>query len=294
MKISSSKPFLNQCLLLDIEINEKNVIYAVGAVFQDHRLHFASGKTISKAQLAEIDALAAGAQYILGHNLLAHDVPRLQDYDPGLQLLKKPAIDTLYLSPLAFPENPYHRLVKDYQLVRDSINDPAQDAVLAGKVFSEQWDEFHKQSENGSDAPMLYRSFLRQDSDLVGTSDALGAMGIPLLEGDDLYEAFSWFAKRYTCMAAVEHLMDQLYDNGVAHSSLAYLCAWLTVAGGNSVLPPWVRHRFPEVSNLLYQLREVDCGLANCEYCQTHHNPQHFLQSFFGCVIVINQHEFAD
>lgn len=282
MKISSSKPFLNQCLLLDIEINEKNVIYAVGAVFQDHRLHFASGKTISKTQLAEIDALAAGAQYILGHNLLAHDVPRLQDFDPGLQLLKKPAIDTLYLSPLAFPENPYHRLVKDYQLVRDSINDPAQDAELAGKVFSEQWDEFHKQSENGSDAPMLYRSFLRQDSDLAGTSDALGAMGIPLLEGDDLYEAFSWFAKRYACMAAVERMMDLLYDNSIAHSSLAYLCAWLTVAGGNSVLPPWVRHRFPEVSNLLYQLREVDCGLANCEYCQTHHNPRHFLQSFFG------------
>ena len=187
MTISSSKSFLDQCLLLDIEINEKNVIYAVGAVFQDKQLNFASGKGISKTQLAEIDDFAAAAQYILGHNLLAHDVPRLKDFDPGLQLLIKPVVDTLYLSPLAFPANPYHRLVKDYQLVRDSINDPAQDAALAGKVFSEQWDEFLKRSESGSDAPMLYRSFLRKDNDLIGTSDALGAMGIPLLEGDDLY-----------------------------------------------------------------------------------------------------------
>jgi len=29
-------------------------------------------------------------------------------------------VDTLVLSPLCFPENPYHRLVKDYKLVRES------------------------------------------------------------------------------------------------------------------------------------------------------------------------------
>ena len=47
-------------------------------------------------------------------------------------MLKKPAIDTLYLSPLAFPENPYHRLVKDYQIVRDSINkQPVVRAVIS-------------------------------------------------------------------------------------------------------------------------------------------------------------------
>ncbi len=292
--LTSSETFLNKCLLLDIEINEKNVIYAIGAVFQRKQLHFTPGREISRKQLAEVDDLAAGAQYILGHNILAHDIPRLQDLDSGLKLLKKPAIDTLHLSPLAFPENPYHRLVKDYQLVRDSINDPAQDAVLAGKVFSEQWEAFLKQSESGSDAPTLYRSFLRKDHDLLGTSDALGAMGVPLLEGDDLYEAFSWFASRYACIAAVERLMDQLYDNGIAHSSLAYICAWLTVAGGNSVLPPWVRHRFPQVSNLLYQLREVGCGLANCEYCQTHHNPRHFLKSFFGFEEFRNQPATVD
>ena len=185
--LTSSETFLNECLLLDIEINEKSVIYAIGAIFQDKQLHLATGKGISKTQLAQIDNMAAGAQYILGHNLLVHDIPRLQDFNPGLLLVKKPAIDTLYLSPLAFPSNPYHRLVKDYQLVRDSVNDPVRDALLAGKVFSEQWDEFLKQSERGSDAPMLYRSFLRKDNNLLGTSDALGAMGIPLLEGDDLF-----------------------------------------------------------------------------------------------------------
>ncbi len=32
-----------------------------------------------------------------------------------LQILTKPPIDTLWLDPLAFPRNPYHRLVKHYK-----------------------------------------------------------------------------------------------------------------------------------------------------------------------------------
>jgi len=294
MAIASCSSFLEQCLQLDLEVNEKSAIYAIGAVLGEKQLQFSAGRSINSAQLSEIDELAADAQYILGHNILAHDIPQLRAYDSSLKLLEKPLIDTLYLSPLVFPENPYHRLVKDYQLVRDSINDPVQDALLAGKVFLEQWEEFLKQTESGSDAPTLYRSFLRRDSNLVGTSDALGAMGIPLLEGDDLYEAFSWFASRYACKFAIERLVDQLYDNSISHSSLAYVCAWLSVAGGNSVLPPWVRHQFPEISNLLYQLREVGCGLESCEYCCEHHNPQQFLKSFFGFEEFRNQPSTKD
>ena len=49
---------------------------------------------------------------------------------PELELLRLPVVDTLELSPLAFPENPYHRLVKDYKLVSDARNDPRRDAQL--------------------------------------------------------------------------------------------------------------------------------------------------------------------
>ena len=48
-------------------------------------------------RIRELDRFAADTVLVLGHNLLGHD-----------------------LSPLAFPENPSHRLVKDYKLVRDS------------------------------------------------------------------------------------------------------------------------------------------------------------------------------
>jgi ATP-dependent DNA helicase RecQ len=280
--VSSSEAFLGECLLLDIETNENNEIYAIGAVYQGQKLQLSFGKSISGKQLSEIDALAAGARFILGHNILAHDLPRLRAFDSALQLLKKPAIDTLYLSPLAFPENPYHRLVKDYQIVRDSINNPAEDAVLAGRIFSEQWDGFAQQLAQNIDAPILYRSFLQTDEKLNGTAHALEAIGVPALSGDDLYEAFSWYASKHACIASIQRIVDQLVDGKLDHPQFAYICAWLSVAGGNSVLPPWVRHRYDQIPSLLHQLREVPCHVSSCAYCSKHHDPGTYLKRYFG------------
>ncbi len=277
-----AQDFLNQCLLFDIEVNEKNAVYSIGAAFQGKSLLHNPGKKITPAQLKEFSAFGSSASFILGHNILHHDIPHLRQLAPFLQVLKKPAIDTLYLSPLAFPENPYHRLVKDYQIVRDSINDPVQDALLAGKIFTEQWIAFAAQNGTGSDAPILYRSFLHHDQNLAGTAAAFAAMGIPLLQGNDLYEVFSWLAVKHCCRSGVENIVEQLVDGTLSHPPLAYVTAWLTVADGNSVLPPWVRHHFTEVPAVLHQLREKSCGKSDCSYCREHHNPRSYLQNYYG------------
>lgn len=276
--------FLNSCLVFDIEINEKNVIYSLGAVFGDKIFRTPSGRSVSKNVLEEFNEFGREAKYILGHNILSHDIPKLKELVPDLAVLAKLAIDTLYLSPLAYPANPYHRLVKNYQLVRDSVSDPLEDAKLAGRVFAEQWQAFGQQLAGCSDIPVLYRSFLQTDSQLTGTAAALAAMGVPIFEGDDLYEAFAWLARKHACTTAVDQLVDQLYDGGTGFSQsvLAYVVAWLSVAGGNSVLPPWVRHHFPEISILLHALRESGCDNSDCSYCATHHNPRYVLEKFFG------------
>ena len=41
--------------------------------------------------------------------------------------------------------------------------------------------------------------------------------------------------------------------------ALAYALAWLSVAGGNSVMPPWVRHQFPLARRLVRRLRDTAC-----------------------------------
>jgi ATP-dependent DNA helicase RecQ len=274
--------FLDRCCLVDIETGEQGAIYALGAVFQGRRFLVQPPQRVQMAQLAELDAFAGKAEFVLGHNILAHDLPRLRQQAPELRLLRKPVVDTLILSPLAFPENPYHRLVKNYQIVRDSINDPAEDAALAARVFAEQWLAFTAQLAQGSDALLVYRGLFARDADYAGIADALGAMGVPLLKGDDLVDVFAWLVQDAVCREPLNRLVDQLIDGQASSVPLAYVTAWLTVADGNSVLPPWVRHQFPEVAPLLHQLREQPCDNPACRYCSRHHDPRRFLRQFFG------------
>ncbi|WP_295450338.1 hypothetical protein [uncultured Thiodictyon sp.] len=58
---------------------------------------------------------------------------------------------------------------------------------------------------------------------------------------------------------ALRHLTDPRL-----RSVLAYATAWLQVAGARSVLPPWVRHRFPETAVLLHALRDLPCAAPDC------------------------------
>ena len=41
---------------------------------------------------------------------------------------------------------------------------------------------------------------------------------------------------------------------------LAYALAWISVAGGNSVMPPWVRHQFPQGGQCVKHLRDTACA----------------------------------
>jgi len=250
--------------------------------FGGQRLKAKPGKPVDKRLVEQLDEFGRAALYVLGHNIISHDIPRLRQAAPSLLFLQKPAIDTLFLSPLAYPENPYHRLIKDYQLVRDSVNDPAEDAILAGRVFSEQWQAFREKVDAGSDAPILFRSFLQRDVDCRGTADALGAMGIDLLADKILAEKFCQLAEKHGCRKAIDNIANQLIGGTIDGPPLAYVTAWLTVADGNSVLPSWVRHRFPQVPVFLHQLRESPCDDPSCYYCRQHHNPQYYLNNFFG------------
>jgi len=96
--------FLHKCLLLDLETEADGRILKIGAVFRERVLE-RKGRFSLTTALTELDALAADATMVLGHNILNHDLPILAAQAPGLILLTRPVVDTLYLSPLAFPEN---------------------------------------------------------------------------------------------------------------------------------------------------------------------------------------------
>jgi ATP-dependent DNA helicase RecQ len=147
---------LNRALLLDLETTRSGRVRHIGAVLNSHVFE-KKERAGSIDTLKQLDEIAEDADFVLGHNLLGHDFPVLKSSSPWLQILQKPVIDTLYLSPIAFPQNPYHRLVKDYKLVRATINNPVEDAKLAASVFKDQWGSFRKFSEEMPEVIDFYR-----------------------------------------------------------------------------------------------------------------------------------------
>ena len=144
--------FTPPCLSLDLEVGKKNNrIHAFAAVRPDAERFLAFRDGNLRTQLAKLDDLADGASFLLGHNLINFDLPHLTAMKPDLRLLKLPSVDTLWLSPLAFPRNPYHKLVKHYQdagLKRGQRNNPELDARSALKLFNDEREALRKAPKN--------------------------------------------------------------------------------------------------------------------------------------------------
>ena len=234
------------------------------------------------AALAELDGLADGASAVLGHNLIAHDLPCLAAAKPGLRLLKLPAVDTLRLSPLAFPRNPYHRLVKHYQdgrLTRRQKNDPELDARLALEVFDEQRRAL---SDAEPDLLAAWHRLVTPDPD--GRDRALDALFCELrgARRPDDAEARAAIGRRLDGVACAAHARRVAAGAAESGWALAYALAWLSVAGGNSVMPPWVRHQFPEAGRLVRRLRDTDCRDPGCGWCRERHDAGKELARWFA------------
>ena len=115
---TTSDDRLARCISIDLEVTKKtNEIRAFAGVRGDtgECVTYSDAGRNSEPTLEEMDELAEGAEFVLGHNLIKFDLPHLRAERPSLRLLQLPVIDTLWLSPLAFPEHPYHRLVKHYK-----------------------------------------------------------------------------------------------------------------------------------------------------------------------------------
>ncbi len=272
-----------RCLSLDLEVGKADGrIHALGAVRADTGDHLTHSGGGLAAALAKLDDLADGASFILGHNLIAFDLPYLAAAKPDLRLLTLPVVDTLRLSPLAFPSNPYHHLVKHYQdggLRRGRVNDPELDSRLALEVFGDQC-----------------RALKGTQPDLL---TAWHRLSTPVPEGadralDDLFSALrrsrrpsdaetrAAMGRRLAGVACATYGREVLAEVDRLAWVPAYALAWLSVAGGNSVMPPWVRHQFPEAGELVRRLRDTACADPACGWCRERHDARNEMKRWFG------------
>jgi ATP-dependent DNA helicase RecQ len=268
-------------LLLDLEVTPSGRIGELGAVMGKETLHAKKGA--AKA-LAELTRFSAGAKALVGHNLIEHDLRYVRDADPRNALLDLPVIDTLPLSPICFPENPYHKLVKGYKLADEDRSDPVKDSKLSGKLLGDQIDVLNNLSDDDPNLASLYRTFLTSEGidpqAVRGYEMLFDDLGIPALpNAEQARKITAETLAEKTCKSALDEFLE---NDSFPREHHAYLVSWLLVSGSNSVLPHWVCRRHPRCVERIKALREVPCSEPTCKYCPETHAPEKQLKKYFG------------
>ena len=289
----------SRCLILDLETRPDGAgvqhVFHIGALRTDsaQSLDRKAAPNTLAAALTELDALAHGADCVVGHNIIDHDLRVLAAQAPRLALLELPVIDTLRLSPLAFPQNPYHRLLKDHKLLIASRNSPLADCRATWTLLQDQHAALAQLAAGRPGELRAIQALLADPgepalngflADLAGGAapglDALIGLIVAALKSDPSDGA--GIPQFKVCGTRLKQLLQSDLSDPALRWPIAYALAWLRVAGGNSVLAPWVRHQFPETQRLIAELRDQPCGDPGCGYCSATHDPRRQLKRFFG------------
>ncbi|MDE6548586.1 MAG: DEAD/DEAH box helicase, partial [Muribaculaceae bacterium] len=245
---------------VDVEVGLRDKkIHDIGAVRWDGAIYHAAGKQGLNSFLKDVD-------FICGHNIIHHDAKYLFGEDTRTFIL----VDTLYLSPLLFPERPYHHLVKDDKLVTDQMNNPVNDCEKARVLLMDEVTRW------------------------AGLSDSKKIVFATLLQGIDEFKGFLAFVNAK--VGQKESLAKQIqseYRDKICHNAdiesaiqkypceLAYALALIDTSDYRSITPGWVLHNYPNVENLVLLLRHTKCS-EGCSYCNTELDVHVNLNRFFG------------
>jgi len=281
---SRADTLLERCVSIDLEIYPKtNRLQSFAGVRHgvEDSCVYMQGSLDSALQ--SLDQFSDPADFLLGHNFINFDARHLEANKRDLRLLEKPMIDTLWLNPLAFPRNPYHHLVKHYQdgrLQAGHVNDPELDAELILTVLANQVETL---SEIDRTDPEITRAYHYLATSLPANEgfDAVfahvrGAQRPSTIEGQT---AIRGLLKGQACEHQIETVIPEAESDGWP---LAYALSWILVAGGDSVMAPWVRHQFPEASQIVRRLRDKPCNDQYCRWCRTQNDPKGLLDRWFG------------
>lgn len=281
MAAARVKDHLKTGVFLDIESTLRGEIRQIAFVSEDERVIATTANERNHAY-ARLDELARKAAFVGGHNIIWHDLPILGDRGRCPELLKLPVLDTLLLSPLAFPQKPYHRLIKNDKLVTASKSNPLNDANASRQIATEALDALG--GPLLADWPFI-AAFLSAgalpDTAKAGIDLITEIIGAKPVSADEAVAHFiSEFGDRF-CGAGLNRLVSE-WPASELWVPLAFVSAWIRVAGTDSIVPPWVKRNFPGVYAVMNELRSVPCGSPDCTYCKETHDPVHQLQKYFG------------
>jgi ATP-dependent DNA helicase RecQ len=253
----------NKILYIDIETNKKGKIEDVGALFNGQELH--------EKQLIRLENWVNQAEYICGHNIVAHDIPILERIFGNEIFKNKKIVDTLLWSPILFSDNPYHKLVKGYKIVNDSdYNNPLSDCKLTKQLLIDELNTFNELDTN---IQQIYANLLSNSKDYSGFLELINFRNKAINTTLEISNLF----KNRVCDNA--NIYDLAKDNPI---ELAYAFSLINTKEDKSILAYWVSKTLPKTQQILDELRFNQCSKTSCVYCHSKLNPKKALQTYFG------------
>ena len=245
--------------IIDVEVGLKDYkIHDIGALRYDNAIfHNASKK--------EFYDFINNVDYLCGHNIIHHDIKYLF----GSEQHRWQLVDTLYMSPLLFPECPYHKLVKDDKLINEHMNNPVNDCQKAKELL---WDEIARWHSLPYEKRKIFASLLKGQKEFDGF--------LNMVNFDEVASNLPELIKQVYYGKICDHadLSSIIHQHPCA---LAYALALIDTTDFRSITPGWVLHNYPEVEYIMKTLRHTSCN-NGCSYCNTLLDIHHNLKTFFG------------
>lgn len=250
---------MSKIVFIDTEVDiDTGKVCDYGAVdSEDRQLHTGSESAFSDF-IKEND-------FICGHNILAHDLKYIEKAVDASGI--KYAVDTLFLSPLLFPNRPYHALLKDDKLQTDELNNPLNDSIKAKELLYDEVNAFEALDDKLKN---IFCSLLYVQKEFYGFFMYMG-----ITPNGDLP---SLIAERFDGSICRNCDLSAVIQN--CPIELAYCLALISANDRYSIIPHWVHINFPAVENVMRLLRSTPCG--KCEYCRRELDVHTKLKSIFG------------
>lgn len=258
---------MNTIAFIDTEIDPRNHrVLDLGSIKCD-------GNSFHKSSTTDFTEFLRGIDFIAGHNILNHDLKYIGKEVAEVGLHPANIIDTLYLSPLLFPTNPYHALLKDDKLQSEDTNNPLNDSIKARDLFYDEVAAFKQADES------------------------LKQIFYGLLYDKKEFQAFFRFIGYTSARTDLEYLIRNTFQNEICKNAdiykiisehpieLAYclslIHSFILHKKIHSITPLWVLKNYPEVERIMFRLRNKPC-ISGCAYCNEALNIHKGLKRFFG------------
>lgn len=245
---------------VDIEVGIKDYkIHDIGAYRWD-------GATIHGADKGKLMEFIKDVSYVCGHNIIHHDANYLFGEETHRWIL----VDTLYVSPLLFPERPYHHLLKDDKLLSEQMNNPVNDCEKARDLLMDEVARWHTWQDAKK---KIVATLLGDIPEFAGFMDFVHAVAVNKKQLPELIR--SEYMDRICEHADIATIIDQ------KPVELAYALALIDTTDSRSITPPWVLHNYPNVENVVRLLRHTRCP-RGCGYCNRELDIYSNLRQYFG------------